>query len=141
MSTLKDKLLARVQKAEHGCWDWTGFKDREGRGRFYVRGRQQFAYRIAYEEWVGPIPEGLVLDHLCQNPTCINPKHLEPVTAGENTTRHFNSLTHCRKGHPWDEENTGYQKRGRLCRACRRESQRAWDRKRAAEHRAAEGSE
>ena len=67
-----------------GCWNWTGGKTTPGYGRI---GRDQYAHRFFYEQAVGPIPPGLVIDHLCRNPSCVNPQHLEPVTQQTNTRR------------------------------------------------------
>lgn len=80
-----------VVDPETGCWLWQLKRDRHGYGRVRRTGRGealvQLAHRWVYEELVGPIPEGLVIDHLCRNPPCVNPKHLEPVTPGENFRR------------------------------------------------------
>lgn len=70
-----------------GCWPWTASGSRDGYGQFSADGRGVRAHRFAYELLVGPIPEGLQLDHLCRNPGCVNPAHLEPVTGWENTMR------------------------------------------------------
>lgn len=91
------------------------------------------AHRFAYEDIVGPILEGLTIDHLCRVRHCVNPAHLEPVTHLENVRRGNGGLnqlakTHCPKGHPYDEENTyrlPSRPSGRYCRACRRERNRA----------------
>lgn len=75
-----------------GCWIWTASVCREGYGRFNANDidlPSTLAHRIAYSWIVGPIPEGLTLDHLCQVRSCVNPDHLEPVTTGENTRRAF----------------------------------------------------
>lgn len=78
------------------CWLWKG---RDGRGRFAVDGKFVYAYRFAYELLVGPIPVGLVLDHVvCDNPRCVNPAHLEPTTQGENARR-----AHIGISHPFDD--------------------------------------
>jgi len=70
-----------------GCWEWQGCLDRYGYGRVTIGGAVTAAYRMAYEAHVGPIPNGLEIDHLCRNPRCVNPEHLEPVTAAENLRR------------------------------------------------------
>jgi len=70
-----------------GCWIWHGYKHSQGYGRLRVGGRKVLAHRFAYELLIGPIPEGTTLDHLCENPACVNPAHLEPVTQGENMRR------------------------------------------------------
>jgi len=77
-----------VSKTE-SCWLWTGGKTQgaQGYGCFQVNHVNYRAHRLAYELLRGPIPIGLQLDHLCRNPSCVNPDHLEPVTARENTLR------------------------------------------------------
>ncbi|MDP2917085.1 MAG: HNH endonuclease signature motif containing protein [Dehalococcoidia bacterium] len=88
------------------------------------------AHKFAYETLVGPVPEGKELDHLCRNPPCVNPAHLEPVTHQENDIRgiagtvsaqRLRSITHCPQGHPYDLFNTYiHPKTGaRMCRICR----------------------
>src|SRR5690606_7471316 len=89
----------------------------------------RYVHRVTYEAFVGPIPEGLEVDHLCRNRACCNPEHLEPVTRSENRRRAWRDAprpprplaAECRKGHPFDEENTLWERRGkRRCRACHR---------------------
>ena len=108
------------------CWEWTGNRDREGYGAAWTGASQLRAHRYAYEMMVGQIPEGLQLDHLCRNTSCVNPYHLDPVTPRVNTNRARALITHCPRGHVYDEENTRLDKSGaRKCRACARERQRA----------------
>lgn len=89
-ATLEQKFWFRVQKTDT-CWRWTGslirgyghIGIREDDGKWHLRR----AHRVAYELLVGPIPEGLTIDHLCNVKHCVNPAHLEPVTTQENTRR------------------------------------------------------
>lgn len=123
----KERILARVEVDENGCWVWQGPRDRKGYGHTFfgsrVDGTRRAArvHRVAYEEWVGPIPRGLAIDHLCENPSCCNPNHLEAVTGAENKKRAGDRMTACRRGHPRTPENVYVTKTGkRQCRACRR---------------------
>lgn len=70
---------------ESGCWEWNGnTSDRRGYGSLRFHGRTVKAHRLAYSTWVGEIPEGMVVMHLCDNPPCINPDHLKVGTNDEN---------------------------------------------------------
>ena len=82
-----EKLHARIKKTE-SCWIWTGANSGNGYGRFNILDKTYQAHRVAYEYFTQKkIHEGLVIDHLCRNPICVNPEHLEPVTSKENTLR------------------------------------------------------
>lgn len=84
--SLEQRLRANVTMTTSGCWQWTASTD----GKYGVTrsdGRLQKAHRVSYELFVGQVPVGLDLDHLCRNTLCINPKHLEPVTRSENLRR------------------------------------------------------
>lgn len=69
---------------EYGCWEWNGQRNDANYGVFKCRKRFLRAHRVAYEVFVGPIPEGLEIRHRCDNPPCMNPKHLVPGTHGDN---------------------------------------------------------
>jgi hypothetical protein len=111
-----------------GCWNFTKLQ-KNGYPVFYLNRHHpsNYAHRLSYEAAFGPIPAGLELDHLCRNPRCVRPDHLEAVTHAENVRRGnsgLNQNTHktvCIHGHPFDDANTGRDRRGdRFCKACRR---------------------
>ena len=114
------------------CWPWPGYVNSHGYGYARWRGGAVRAHRVAYEAVIGPIPEGLVLDHLCRNRACVNPYHLEPVDDRTNNLRGFSPpamnarKTHCSRGHEFTPENTYRWPNGkRRCRTCHRLDQRA----------------
>lgn len=118
------RFWSKVKKTD-SCWNWIGYIHSDGYGGFWINGKTKQAHRIAYELIKGKIPNGLQLDHLCRNRKCVNPDHLEPVTARENILRgegqaFVNSnKTHCKRGHKFTKNNT-YQRNGkRHCRTCR----------------------
>jgi hypothetical protein len=128
---LQVRFWRKVEKTDT-CWLWQGATSRGYgtlTGNKAVHKQTWYAHRLAYEWFVGPIPEGLRIDHLCRNTRCVNPEHMEPVTGGENSLRGdgFGGLnsrkTHCEHGHPFDEENTYRKPNGwRGCRRCTRRS-------------------
>ena len=136
-----ERFLEKVKIAPTGCWEWQAYlKPNNGYGEFRVggrRGRTVLAHVFSYESLVGPIPDGLELDHKCRNRACVHPDHLEPVTRSENLLRgdtglkggaihaqRMKAITHCPKGHPYNEENTYLSRGWRQCRECRRERNR-----------------
>ena len=125
-----DHIYAQLEQADE-CWEWTGSRGPAGHGQVWHDGTNQTVYRVIWEDMVGPIPEGLELDHLCRNPPCCNPDHLEPVTHAENMRRgsqSFETRTHCLSGrHPLTEQNviTRESDGRQRCRACRNEAKRA----------------
>ncbi len=127
-----------------GCWEWTGPKQGQGYGIFGSK-PSRAAHRAFYERFKGPIPAGLVIDHLCRNPSCVNPEHLEPVTNRENVMRGLKGVlhvqpSHCINGHEYTPENKLVNYRGHVkCRACNRDEQNARRRKASAIKRAAAG--
>lgn len=118
---------------ENGCWLWTGAVQRSKRTGYGLDTTGRMAHRLVYEEFIGPIPDGLQLDHLCRVRHCVNPAHLEPVTHRENQLRGFGASgvnarkTHCIAGHAFDEGNT-YRQTGnrRACRKCNAEAVRRY---------------
>lgn len=123
------RFAAKVEKTSE-CWNWTGAKVSAGYGELNISGRPAYAHRLAYEHFVGPIPAGLVIDHLCRNPSCVNPAHLEAVETRENTRRGLAherlreraaKITHCPHGHEYTPENTVLRRGRRTCVTCRTE--------------------
>src|SRR3990167_6536977 len=129
---LKEKLEARyVPEPNSGCWLWDGTTRANGYGCLRMNGKQQAAHRLSYELYLGPIQDGLVLDHLCRIRCCVNPAHLEPVSQKENcmrgdTGKHWADKTHCPHGHEYTKSNTAVKSGRRHCRECAREYARAY---------------
>jgi hypothetical protein len=121
-------ILARMEEQIDAgdCWEWTGRLFWDGYGVVWYRRKQKRAHRMMYELLVGPIPDGLQIDHLCRNPKCVNPDHLEPVTQRENLLRGMSKparqlrQTHCMHGHELTPDNTYAWRGERHCRVCRR---------------------
>lgn len=122
------RMWSRVEHSGD-CWLWTG-ATANGYGRIRIGGRSVSTHRAAYELLIGPIPDGLQIDHLCRNKLCCNPAHLEPVTVRENLLRGdtFNARnaakTVCHLGHPLSGDNLYIAVGRRHCRTCRREASR-----------------
>ena len=145
-------VFRSVPEPGGSCWPWPLSRDRDGYGQVSTGGkggRMPRAHRVVYEIFVGPVPEGLTLDHTCHNEAaargecdggatcphraCVNPAHLEPVTSRVNILRGLSPTAvnarkaECDNGHPLAGDNLyrGPQG-GRVCRECRRAAQRAW---------------
>ena len=124
-----------------GCWKWTGSNDKytQPYGMTWDGQKVVRAHRLMYEIANGPIPDGLVLDHLCKNTLCVRPSHLEAVTLTENVMRgdaygpRAVRTNRCKRGHEFTPENTRTDKLGRrTCRTCTQAYQREYGKKRRA---------
>lgn len=114
-------LVERRRVTPAGCWEWTGATNGYGYGLVFIRGRKHYTHRLAYQLAEGAIPVGLVIDHLCENPICFNPIHLDAVTHRENLRRasKVGGKSHCVHGHEYTPENTYITPAGsRQCRTC-----------------------
>lgn len=123
-----------IKDPNSGCWLWAGSLNQYGYGNFTFRTKRGLAHRVSYERSIGPIPEGLQIDHKCRTRGCVRPDHLEPVTPGENVRRGLSPAltskrtkgkhkTHCPKGHPYSGDNlyTHPTNGWSGCRACCKE--------------------
>lgn len=133
VESLHRRLWPKID-ASGDCWEWTRAVDKGGYGVFgYLHTtdttRNGRVHRIVWNILVGPIPQGLVMDHLCRNHRCCNPDHLEPVTDAVNLSRSLatyqairRQMLACGKGHPFDEANTYVDVRpnGVITRQCRK---------------------
>jgi len=81
------RFQLQAEKSDDGCWIWRGTCNEAGYGQIGVFGRTVYAHRFAYEAFVGHIPEGAVIDHRCNTPSCVNPDHLEAVEQAVNVRR------------------------------------------------------
>lgn len=125
-----DDIARRVTRME-GCWVWKGAPfQTSGYCRIKMCGKSVLAHRAVYESLVGPIAAGMQIDHLCRNRRCVNPVHLEVVTAKVNQARGTSpaslnaSKTVCDRGHELSGANLFVRSDGRRrCRTCERASQ------------------
>lgn len=126
--------MARVEVTST-CWLWTGARMGMGYGHValpvQLREVHKFraVHRVIYEQLIGPIPDGMQLDHVwergCRHKHCVFPGHLEPVTGKENSERRAKLITHCPQDHEYTESNTRIHRGKRRCLTCHRERMRA----------------
>ena len=124
------RFWAKVERGDPAdCWGWRGRVNDEGYGRFTSNHATWYSHRVSYSLLREPIPDGLVIDHLCCHPSCQNPWHMETVTSEENVRRGVIGRaswqigkTHCPKGHEYTDGNTYHRpdRPGRMCRICNR---------------------
>lgn len=118
---IASRFWDKVTKSDSGCWVWTAAKNNAGYGII----DNKLAHRWAYADALGEIPAGLELDHLCRNPACVNPGHLEAVSHAENMRRAKwpnKEKQFCPKGHPYSGPNLFVNNLGRReCRKCKNE--------------------
>lgn len=128
--SIKERFMRHVSpEPNSGCWLWTSLGDGRGYGKFSLQGKRRRAHRVAYDLFVGPIPDDAHVLHHCDVPCCVNPAHLWVGTHTDNMRdccrkgrKAQQKKTHCPQGHPYDAENTCHAKSGdRRCRACSRE--------------------
>jgi len=130
-----DRFKKNVLVGEAGCWTWSLYIDKRGYGRLTHNRKPGYqAHRLAYELFVGPIPEGFFIDHLCWNTACCNPQHLRVLTPSESSKRQRSAeKKECINGHAYTTENTYLRPSGqRDCRECIRQRVRAYSRRRKA---------
>ncbi len=132
--TLRERFEAKVERrGEDECWAFQGYTMPSGHGQMALGRRQdrrERAHRVSYELYVGPIPDGCIVHHTCESPSCCNPAHLQLTTRREHPSLHKKAK--CPHGHPYSGENLGVTKRGvRYCKSCKR----GWDKARYAKRR------
>lgn len=126
-TTTPERFLAYSNQVPDGCWVWLGPVTKAGYGQLWTGEKRITAHRFSYEFYVGPIPEGFVVDHLCRNKRCVNPAHLEAVTNIENLIRgngkHVSALLTnvCCRGHELTPDNVSISNGCRSCKRCIKE--------------------
>jgi hypothetical protein len=116
LNRYQDRL---IMEPGNGCWNWTGQKVNWGYGVVTIARRKYAVHRVFYEIFVGPIPDGMMVDHMCRNRLCQNPDHMQVVTPRENVALGGLRKTHCPQGHEYAGDNLVRTPEGdRRCRTC-----------------------
>lgn len=131
-ASLPDRIKSCSTPADNGCWVWNRKLTTAGYGRTPYQGKSMYAHRLAYVAFKGQIPDNMHLDHLCRNPACVNPEHLEAVTHKVNVQRGLRGVlnpqrlvTYCKHGHEFTEKNTYWKlnpntdRKTRMCITCK----------------------
>lgn len=130
--SLKERFEYFTDKTQGKCWKWNGAKTILGYGTTIYEGKLYMAHRLSFEFYKKIIPVGYVIDHLCRNPNCVNPDHLDAVTHRENLRRGVfpnRAKNQCPKGHEYTNENVylkGPYGDWRECKICRRNNSRRY---------------
>lgn len=131
MPSTLERFETKYFVAPDGCWIWLGATTKGGYGVMRYEKGNTTAHRVSYQLFVGEIGGGLHVDHLCRQTFCVNPHHLEAVTPYVNTRRRSDLVTHCPRGHEYNEENTYVWRKGkgsqRHCKTCRSARMTAWN--------------
>lgn len=135
MTPDQQRFLSHVETST-GCWTWRGYLNEGGYGRFTIMAEPVYAHRFSHEQFVGPIPDGFQVDHLCGNPSCVRPSHLEATPARTNNLRGRSRAaenarrSHCLNGHELTGDNVSITMNDgvprRRCRACSRARTAEW---------------
>jgi len=126
---LPPQVVGRISFG-NDCWEWSGYRDRDGYGRVYFDGKQRNAHRVVYELTRGEIPAASEIDHLCRNRSCVRPDHLRTVSHRENVfapgslalAKIQSERKTCPRGHVYD----GSYRNMRRCSQCRRDEKRRY---------------